>query len=129
MSPTEEIMLSKYVARYLIQTLPISQAEFVYGYALTKLMELIHSCLWCYPTVHATDDYLQWASSHCARTSATANGDLVRPQALAQPKPAQRTPLKAPARATRSFCLGVRTTTPPRSLVASPEIVLGRRYA
>ena len=31
-----------------------------------------------YATVHATEDYLQWASSHCARTSATA-----------QPKPAQ----------------------------------------
>ena len=29
-----------------------------------------------YATVHATDDYLQWASSHRARTSATANGDL-----------------------------------------------------
>ena len=29
-----------------------------------------------YATVRATDDYLQWASSHCARTSATANGDL-----------------------------------------------------
>ena len=47
-------------------------------------------------TVHATDDYLRWASSHCARTPATANGDLARPpdpaqpQALAQPKPAQR---------------------------------------
>ena len=43
-------------------------------------------------TVHATDDCQQWASSHCARTSATANGDLARPpdpaqpQALAQPK-------------------------------------------
>ena len=43
------------------------------------------------PTVHATDDYLQWASSHCARTPATANGDLAQPQALAQPNPAQRT--------------------------------------
>ena len=47
-------------------------------------------------TVHATDDYLRWASSHCTRTPATANGDLARPpdlaqpQALAQPKPAQR---------------------------------------
>ena len=40
-------MLSKYVARYLMQTLPISQAEFVYGYALTRLIKLIHSCLWC----------------------------------------------------------------------------------
>ena len=46
-------------------------------------------------TVHATDDYLRWASSYCARTPATANGDLARPpdpaqpQALAQPKPAQ----------------------------------------
>ena len=40
-------------------------------------------------TVHATDDYLRWASSHCARTPATANGDLAQPQALAQPKPAQ----------------------------------------
>ena len=37
-------------------------------------------------TVHATDDYLRWASSHCARTPATANGD----PALAQPKPAHR---------------------------------------
>ena len=37
-----------------------------------------------YATVHVTDDYLRWACSHCARTSATANGDL------AQPKPAQR---------------------------------------
>ena len=44
-----------------------------------------------YATVHATDDYLRWASSHCARASATANGDLARPQDLAQPKPAQRT--------------------------------------
>ena len=42
-----------------------------------------------YATVHATY-YLQWASSHCARTSATANGDLARPQDLAQPKPARR---------------------------------------
>ena len=43
-------------------------------------------------TVHATDDYLRWASSHCARTPATANGDLARPPdpALAQPKPAHR---------------------------------------
>ena len=43
-------------------------------------------------TVHATDDYLRWASSHCARTPATANGDLARPPdpALTQPKPAQR---------------------------------------
>ena len=41
-----------------------------------------------YATVHATDDYLRWASSHCARTSATANGDLARPQDLAQPEPA-----------------------------------------
>ena len=43
-------------------------------------------------TVHATDDYLQWASSHCARTPATANGDLARPPdpTLAQPKPAHR---------------------------------------
>ena len=43
-------------------------------------------------TVHATDDYLRWASSHCARTPATANGDLARPPdpTLAQPKPAQR---------------------------------------
>ena len=37
-------------------------------------------------TVHATDDYLRWASSHCARTPATANGD----PALAQPRPAHR---------------------------------------
>ena len=29
-------------------------------------------------TVHATDDYLRWASSHCARTPATANGDLAQ---------------------------------------------------
>ena len=45
-----------------------------------------------YATVHATDDYLRWASSHCARTPATANGDLARPPdpTLAQPKPAQR---------------------------------------
>ena len=44
-------------------------------------------------TVHATDDYLRWASSHCARTPATANGDLARPPdpTLAQPKPAHRT--------------------------------------
>ena len=35
--------------------------------------------------VYTTDDYLRWA---CARTSATANGDLARPQDLAQPKPA-----------------------------------------
>ena len=46
-------------------------------------------------TVHATDDYLRWASSHCARTPATANGDLARPpdpaQPQAQPKPAHRT--------------------------------------
>ena len=44
-------------------------------------------------TVHATDDYLRWASSHCARTPATANGNLARPPdpTLAQPKPAQRT--------------------------------------
>ena len=43
-------------------------------------------------TVHVTDDYLRWASSHCARTPATANGDLARPPdpALAQPKPAHR---------------------------------------
>ena len=42
-------------------------------------------------TVHATDDYLRRASSHCARTPATANGDLARPPdpTLAQPKPAQ----------------------------------------
>ena len=31
-------------------------------------------------TVHATDDYLRWASSHCAKTPATANGDLAQPQ-------------------------------------------------
>ena len=37
-----------------------------------------------YATVHATDDYLRWASSHCARTSATANSGLARPQVLAQ---------------------------------------------
>ena len=45
-------------------------------------------------TVHVTDDYLRWASSHCARTPATANGDLARPPdpALTQPKPAQRPP-------------------------------------
>ena len=43
-----------------------------------------------YATVHATDDCLRWASSHCARTFATANSDLPRPQAPAQPKPAQR---------------------------------------
>ena len=44
-------------------------------------------------TVHATDDCLRWASSHCARTPATANGDLAQPPdpTLAQPKPAQRT--------------------------------------
>ena len=36
-----------------------------------------------YAMVHATDDRLQWASSHSARISATANGDLARPQALA----------------------------------------------
>ena len=35
-----------------------------------------------YATVHATDDRLQWASSHSAGISATANGDLTRPQAL-----------------------------------------------
>ena len=29
-------------------------------------------------TVYATDDYLRWASSHCARTLATAEGDLPR---------------------------------------------------
>ena len=34
-------------------------------------------------TVHATDDCLQWASSHSARTFVTSNGDLARPQALA----------------------------------------------
>ena len=41
--------------------------------------------------VHATDDYLRWASSHCARTPATINGDLARPPdpTLAQPKLAQ----------------------------------------
>ena len=33
-----------------------------------------------YATVHTTDDYLWWASSHCAGTSCTANGDLARPQ-------------------------------------------------
>ena len=26
--------------------------------------------------VHVTDNYLWWASSHCARTPATTNGDL-----------------------------------------------------
>ena len=36
-----------------------------------------------YAMVHATDDYLQWASSHCARTPATANGELARPRDLA----------------------------------------------
>ena len=42
-------------------------------------------------TVHATNDYLRWASSHCAKTPATANGDLARlpdpaqPQALPNP--------------------------------------------
>ena len=42
-------------------------------------------------TVHVTDDYLQWASSHCARTPDTTNGDLAQPPdpTLAQPKPAQ----------------------------------------
>ena len=39
-----------------------------------------------YSTVHTTDDYLRWASSHCARTSATVNDDLARPQDLARPK-------------------------------------------
>ena len=39
----------------------------------------------CVTTVHATD-YLWRASSHCTRTSATADGDLARPQDLAQPK-------------------------------------------
>ena len=33
-------------------------------------------------TVHVTDDYLWWASSHCARTPATTNGDLARPPDL-----------------------------------------------
>ena len=38
--------------------------------------------------VDATD-YLWRASSHCARTSATAEDDPARPQDLAQSKPAQ----------------------------------------
>ena len=46
-----------------------------------------------YARVHATDDYIRWASSHCARTSATANSDLARPQDLAQPRPAHRASL------------------------------------
>ena len=29
-------------------------------------------------TVHATDDYLRWATSHCARTPAPAESDLPR---------------------------------------------------
>ena len=46
--------------------------------------------------VHAMDDYLQWASSHCARTPATANGDLARlpDPTLAQPKLAHVSPLQ-----------------------------------
>ena len=31
-----------------------------------------------YATARATDDYLRWASSHCTRTPATAEGDLSR---------------------------------------------------
>ena len=49
-----------------------------------------------YTTVHVTDDYLWWASAHCARTSATANSDLARPHDLAQPKPAHRIVLQLP---------------------------------
>ena len=47
-------------------------------------------------TVHATDNYLWWASSHCARTPATANGDLAQlpDPTLAQPKLAQVPPLQ-----------------------------------
>ena len=30
----------------------------------------------CGGTVQTTDDYLRWASSHCAGTSATAEGNL-----------------------------------------------------
>ena len=40
-------------------------------------------------TVHVTDDHLQWASSHCARTSATPNGDLTRPDCRTWPNPNQ----------------------------------------
>ena len=36
-------------------------------------------------TVDATDDYLRWASSHCTRTSATAEGNL--PCAPIRPNP------------------------------------------
>ena len=46
-----------------------------------------------YATVHATDDYLQWASNHCAGTPATVEGDMpMLPCARgpAQPKPAHR---------------------------------------
>ena len=38
-------------------------------------------------TVHATDDYLRWASSHCARTPATTNGDLAQPPDLTMAHP------------------------------------------
>ena len=39
--------------------------------------------------IYVTDNYLWWASSHCARTPATTDGDLAQLQALAQPKLAQ----------------------------------------
>ena len=39
-----------------------------------------------YAMIYVTDNYLWWASSHCARTPTTTDGDLAQLQALAQPK-------------------------------------------
>ena len=49
-------------------------------------------------TVRTTDDYLRWASCHCDRTSATAEGDLPCTRGPAQLKLAQRASVTSPRR-------------------------------